>query len=75
MSVYYLSFSIEQYLGFLLFVVIFLIGFWLFCLLCMVIPYWFIGAIKELLKERKSTKSNILSKKKLTTDDIKRENT
>lgn len=75
MSVYYLSFSIEQYLGFLLFVVIFLIGFWLFCLLCMVIPYWFIGAIKERLKERKSTKSNMLSKKKLTTDDIKRENT
>ena len=63
MSVYYLSFSIEQYLGFLLFVVIFLIGFWLFCLLCMVIHYWFIGAIKERLKERKSTKSNILSKK------------
>ncbi|EKY13012.1 hypothetical protein HMPREF9072_01699 [Capnocytophaga sp. oral taxon 324 str. F0483] len=50
-------------MGFLLFVVIFLIGFWLFCLLCMVIPYWFIGAIKERLKERKSTKSNMLSKK------------
>nr|WP_258868693.1 serine hydroxymethyltransferase [Capnocytophaga ochracea] len=63
MSVYYLSFSIEQYLGFLLFVVIFLIGFWLFCFLCMVIPYWFIGAIKEQLKERKSTKSNMLSQK------------
>ena len=63
MSVYYLSFSIEQYLGFLLFVVIFLIGFWLFCLLCMVIPYWFIGAIKKRLKERKSTKNNMLSPK------------
>nr|WP_082315797.1 serine hydroxymethyltransferase [Capnocytophaga sp. oral taxon 323] len=63
MSVYYLSFSIEQYLGFLLFVVIFLIGFWLFCLLCMVIPYWIIGTIKERLKERKSTKSNMLSQK------------
>ena len=63
MSVYYLSFSIEQYLGFLLFVVIFLIGFWLFCLLCMVIPYWFIEAIKERLKERKSTKNNMLSQK------------
>ncbi|EIW91570.1 hypothetical protein HMPREF1321_1759 [Capnocytophaga sp. oral taxon 412 str. F0487] len=50
-------------MGFLLFVVIFLIGFWLFCLLCMVIPYWFIGAIKERLKERKSTKSNMLSPK------------
>ena len=57
MSVYYLSFSIEQYLGFLLFVVIFLIGFWLFCFLCMVIPYWLIGVIKERFKERKSTKN------------------
>nr|WP_225879442.1 serine hydroxymethyltransferase [Capnocytophaga periodontitidis] len=57
MSVYYLSFSIEQYLGFLLFVVIFLIGFWLLCFLCSVLPYWLIGVIKERFKERKSTKN------------------
>lgn len=36
-----------KFLGFLLFVIIFLIGFWLLCFLCFVLPYWLIGAIKE----------------------------
>ena len=61
MSVYYLSFGIEQFLGFLLFVVIFLIGFWLLCFLCLVLPYWLIGEIKERFKERKSTSTEVFS--------------
>ncbi|ATA71679.1 serine hydroxymethyltransferase [Capnocytophaga sputigena] len=52
-----MSFNFNQYIGFLLFVVIFLIGFWLLCFLCSVLPYWLIGVIKEQFKERKSTKN------------------
>ncbi|EKY13491.1 hypothetical protein [Capnocytophaga sp. oral taxon 326] len=52
-----MSFNFNQYIGFLLFVVIFLIGFWLLCFLCSVLLYWLIGVIKERFKERKSTKN------------------
>jgi hypothetical protein len=51
-------FEFDQYLGFLAFLTILTIGFWLFfVLLLFVIPYWVFGALKEriedLIQERK----------------------
>ena len=44
-------FEFDQYLGFLSFLTILTIGFWLMIfLLTFVIPYWLIGAIREYLK-------------------------
>ena len=41
-------FEFDQYLGFLAFLTILTIGFWLFfVLLLFVIPYWVFGALKE----------------------------
>jgi hypothetical protein len=55
-------FEFDQYLGFLAFLSILTLGFWLmFFLLTFVIPYWLIGALKEFLKERKVNKSKELS--------------
>jgi P-type E1-E2 ATPase len=52
----------DQYLGFLAFLSILTLGFWLMIfLLTFVIPYWLIGALKEFLKERKENKSKELS--------------
>ena len=45
-------FEFDQYLGFLAFLTILTIGFWLFfVLLLFVIPYWVIGALKERIEE------------------------
>ena len=45
-------FEFDQYLGFLAFLTILTIGFWLFfVLLLFVIPYWVFGALKERIKE------------------------
>ncbi|MDA8850743.1 hypothetical protein N9I28_00670 [Flavobacteriaceae bacterium] len=55
-------FEFDQYLGFLAFLSILTLGFWLMIfLLTFVIPYWLIGALKEFLKERKENKSKELS--------------
>jgi len=43
---------IVQYLGFLLFTAIFLIGFWLLLLLCVLLPYW---GIRSLISHIKKT--------------------
>ena len=44
-------FEFDQYLGFISFLTILTIGFWLMIfLLTFVIPYWLIGAIGEYLK-------------------------
>ena len=44
-------FEFDQYLGFLAFLTILTIGFWLMIfLLTFVIPYWLVGAIREYLK-------------------------
>ena len=46
------EFEFDQYLGFLAFLTILTIGFWLFfVLLLFVIPYWVFGAIKERIEE------------------------
>lgn len=47
----------DQYLGFLAFLTILMIGFWLMMfLLLFVVPYWLGGNIMELLKERREAK-------------------
>lgn len=49
-------FEFEQYLGFLAFLTIFTIGFWLMLFLVSFSMYWVGGATVELLKERKAQK-------------------
>jgi len=50
-------FDFDQYLGFLAFLTIFTIGFWLMIfLLTFVIPYWIGGALIERLKEMRAEK-------------------
>jgi hypothetical protein len=50
-------FEFDQYLGFLSFLTIVTIGFWLMIfLLTVIVPYWVGGAIMELLKERREAK-------------------
>lgn len=50
-------FEFNQYLGFLAFLTILTIGFWLMIfLLTFVIPYWLVGNIRELLKEKRDKK-------------------
>lgn len=50
-------FDFDQYLGFLAFLTILTIGFWLMIfLLTFVIPYWIGGALMERLKEIKAEK-------------------
>jgi antibiotic biosynthesis monooxygenase (ABM) superfamily enzyme len=54
-------FEFDQYLGFLSFLTILTIGFWLMIfLLTFVIPYWLTGAFFEWLKERKEAKKSKL---------------
>jgi antibiotic biosynthesis monooxygenase (ABM) superfamily enzyme len=50
-------FEFDQYLGFLSFLTILSIGFWLMIfLITFVIPYWLVGSFLEWLKERKEAK-------------------
>ena len=50
-------FEFDQYLGFLAFLTILTIGFWLMMfLLLFVVPYWLGGNIIELLKEKRAEK-------------------
>ena len=50
-------FTFEQYLGFILFLTILTIGFWLMIFLIgFVIPYWLTGNLIEWLKDRKKDK-------------------
>ncbi len=56
-------FDFDQYLGFLAFLTILTIGFWLMIfLLTFVVPYWLIGNIRELLKEKRDKKRASLDK-------------
>ncbi len=47
-------FEFQQYLGFLLFLTILTIGFWLMIFLASFVPYWIGGAINELIKEKRA---------------------
>ena len=50
-------FEFDQYLGFLAFLTILTIGFWLMIfLITFVVPYWIGGNIMEMLKEKKAKK-------------------
>ena len=50
-SIYNYMFEFDQYLGFISFLTILTIGFWLMIfLLTFVIPYWLIGALREYFK-------------------------
>lgn len=50
-------FEFDQYLGFLAFLTILTIGFWLMMfLLLFVVPYWLGGNLMEMWKERKAAK-------------------
>ncbi len=50
-------FEFSQYLGFLAFLTILTIGFWLMFFLVGFVQYWLFGAVRELLKERKALKA------------------
>jgi len=51
-------FEFDQYLGFLAFLTILTIGFWLMIfLLTFVVPYWLMGNLREMYKERKEAKA------------------
>ena len=47
-------FTLQQYLGFLLFLTILTIGFWLMIFLVGFVHYWLGGAIMELIKEKRA---------------------
>ena len=47
-------FEFQQYLGFLLFLTILTIGFWLMIFLLGFVQYWLGGAIIELINEKRS---------------------
>ncbi|WP_192901713.1 hypothetical protein [Psychroflexus aestuariivivens] len=49
-------FEFDQYLGFLAFLLILTIGFWLLIFLTAIIPYWIGGSLIERLKEIKENK-------------------
>lgn len=49
-------FEFDQYLGFILFLTILTIGFWLMFFLVGFVPYWIGGALMELYKEKKAEK-------------------
>ncbi len=49
-------FEFDQYLGFLAFITILTIGFWLMFFLVAIVPYWIGGSVMELMKEKKEQK-------------------
>lgn len=56
-------FEFDQYLGFLLFLTILTIGFWLLFFLASFVPYWIGGAIMEFIKEKRNKAKEEESKK------------
>lgn len=59
-------FEFDQYLGFLAFLFILTMGFWLMIFLMAILPYWIGGSIAETLKERKEQKRREKEAKKLS---------
>ena len=50
-------FEFQQYLGFLTFLTVLTIGFWLMIfLITFIVPYWIYGGVKELVQEGKAQK-------------------
>lgn len=52
-------FTFSQYLGFLAFLIIFLMGFWLLLFLSALIPYWIGGALKERMQLKRAEKKEL----------------
>jgi hypothetical protein len=52
-----LMFDFTQYLGFMLFLTILTVGFWLMFFLVGFVQYWLFGAVRELIKEKKAEKA------------------
>jgi len=53
-------FEFDQYLGFLAFLSILTIGFWLMIfLITFVVPYWLFGSLMERLKSKKAKDSSV----------------
>ena len=50
-------FEFQQYLGFLLFLTVLTIGFWLMFFLVSFVTYWVSGALFEMYKEKKAKKT------------------
>lgn len=48
----------SQYLGFIAFLTVFTIGFWLMLFLVSFVTYWIGGATMELVKEKRAQKKN-----------------
>jgi hypothetical protein len=57
-SKYHIMFDFDQYLGFLAFLTILTIGFWLMIFLVSIIPYWIGGALIENMKLKREAKKN-----------------
>jgi hypothetical protein len=55
-----LAFTFNQFLGFLVVMVIVTMGFWLLIFLTGLIPYWIGGALKEMMEEKKAAKKKNL---------------
>lgn len=53
-------FEFDQFLGFILFLSILTIGFWLLIFLTAILPYWIGGSLIERLKENKKRKEESL---------------
>ena len=54
-------FTCSQYLGFIAFMIIALMGFWLLIFLSALIPYWIGGALKERMQLKRAEKKEIES--------------
>tara|TARA_Y100000782_G_scaffold90301_1_gene98632 strand:- start:43 stop:264 length:222 start_codon:yes stop_codon:yes gene_type:complete len=52
----YIMFEFDQYLGFLAFLTIATMGFWLMIFLVSILPYWIGGAFVERMKEIREKK-------------------
>jgi hypothetical protein len=50
-------FDFSQYLGFLLFLTVLTMGFWLMFFLVGFVSYWAVGGISEFIKEKRQEKS------------------
>jgi len=51
-------FDFDQYLGFLAFITIITIGFWLMIFLVSIIPYWIGGSLLERWKMKREARKN-----------------
>lgn len=49
-------FEFQQYLGFLVFLTVFTMGFWLMIFLVNFVFYWLSGSIIELIKEKRAAR-------------------